>query len=98
MSNQKDLAVTINATVNGIFTSSPRDQEVIDFIQAKLGCCGASGPQFWNNAYPKSCYEDENKKNVYENGCQNASYDFLLNIIRIIGTVILALAPLEVST
>ncbi|XP_008198179.1 CD63 antigen [Tribolium castaneum] len=100
--NTDDLGKEVNKTIDEVFhKTSKADVELINLIQQDIKCCGTDGPSFWattpNKTIPSSCYEDQkNLKGLFQEGCQGAFYNFLMDAARIIGIVVLVLAVTEV--
>jgi CD63 antigen len=92
VSHQEDLKGSVNETVDAIYTNWSNNTELIDFMQKKLECCGSSGPRNWGSRLA-SCHEDgDSRKKVYNDDCQTALYNFVLNSERMFGMTVLLLS------
>ncbi|RZC43280.1 CD63 antigen, partial [Asbolus verrucosus] len=100
--NEKDLNKNVKQTIAKIFSNYEKEQELVDFIQQELKCCGTTGPDYWQEngkEVPKSCCEDEScsKSEYYSSGCQDKFYDFLMDSAKIVGITVLALSATEIA-
>lgn len=67
------------------------------FINFQFKCCGTSGPSYWTNSTPESCYKNKDKKEeLFKDGCTDKFIEFLQKCVQVIGITVLALSATEV--
>jgi len=90
----------INETLDRLFSFDNSHRELPDLIQKEFKCCGLDGPNSYNSTgpWPASCYPNQEiiPQNIYQDGCGQTFYDFLMRTMTVIGITVLALSALEV--
>jgi len=98
ISDKNDLENKIANQIRILFTkydSNNEAREVVDLIQQNFHCCGTTGPSFWGQTVPRSCYADSSNQ-PFNVGCSNVVPEFLWNSIKVVGIVALGVAVVEV--
>lgn len=96
------LRSKIDLQVANLFSryQDPGVTEIVDLIQQKLSCCGASTPLsnvLSNRGIPSSCYSDPSDiRTLFTTGCSSAVYNYFVSSVRTIAIVALSISAIEV--
>jgi hypothetical protein len=97
--DSSDLSQKVNATVDDVFRENGNGM-CVNILQGTLSCCGTYGPSFWNQTinepFPLTCCKDDSCTRMYEEGCQDAFFEFLTDACRIVAVTVILYSAVEV--